>query len=167
MNHTAIATSPKPIALLLDDDEVMRLFLSNYLQDDFDCRMFADGQDALNWLRQGNGVDVMLVDLNMPNLNGFQFLTAVRQIDHAQSTPVLVLSGSEQSADRVNTLQSGAVDYISKPFNPEELKARLDLRIQDAGVPVPVPRPLIHNQGAMDSTDQMVNLLKARSFSWD
>lgn len=145
MNYMKTRPSLRPTALLLDDDEVMRLFLKSYLEVDFDIRIFGEAAAALDWLKQGNHVDVMLVDLNMPTISGFQFLKAVQQIEHVRSAPKLVLSGSEQSADRVATLQSGAVDFISKPFNPEELKARLELRIRDGKPRSQQPMPLVHN----------------------
>jgi DNA-binding response OmpR family regulator len=138
MNTTTSAS--KPFILVLDDDPIMLLFLQEYLQDDFKVKAFSNGQDAVNWLRLGRSVGAMLVDLNMPKMDGLAFLEATRNFRQTDSTPLLILSGSSKSADRVAGLRAGAVDFISKPFNPDELLARLAIHV------VSKPRPLLKPQ---------------------
>jgi putative two-component system response regulator len=121
----------KPSILVLDDDPIMLLFLQEYLKEDYSVNVFADGLKAVEWLEQRHHVDAMLVDLNMPTMDGLSFLDRVLRIDHLAATPLLILSGSNKSADRVAGLRAGAVDFVTKPFNPDELRARLDIHLAD------------------------------------
>lgn len=129
MPHQTAHSISRPSVLILDDDVVMLSFLKEYLQHDFNTRIFRSGRKALRWLYAGNQVDAMLVDLNMPDLTGFAFIEEIGNRAEFKSTPIVILSGSDRSEDRIRTLRAGASDFLTKPFNPEELQARLELRI--------------------------------------
>ena len=123
----------RPTILILDDDPTMLLFLEEYLNDGYDVCPFRDGPDALSWLEAGNRVDGVIVDLNMPGMDGLSFVRSAKQLKLLASTPILVLSGSDKSADRIAGLQAGAVDFIRKPFNPQELQVRLEIQLPKWG----------------------------------
>ena len=108
----------KPSILALDDDPIMLLFLHEYLKDDYNLFVFDQGRDAVNWLRRGNSVDSIIADLNMPEMHGLEFLEEIRWIDHVASTPLLILSGSQKSADRVAGLRADAEEAPQQVRRP-------------------------------------------------
>jgi len=81
---------------------------------------------ALEWMHTGHIPDLVVIDLNMPEFDGFEFLKSMRLSAYFEDVPVVVLSGEESSRDRIECLRLGANDYITKPFNPEELSLRID-----------------------------------------
>ena len=107
--------------LVIDDEQTIRLLLENFLVKNYDVVVKKDGMDALEWL-EGNLPDLIICDIQMPNMNGYTFLEKLRQRGFTKHTPVVMLSGSsERSEDRVKCYQLGAQDYLIKPFSPVEL----------------------------------------------
>ncbi|MEI7663675.1 MAG: response regulator [Bacteroidota bacterium] len=108
--------------LIIDDELTMRLLLDNFLKTkDYDVVAKKDGQDALEWL-EGNLPDLIICDLQMPNMDGYSFLEKVRQRGFTKHTPVVMLSANgEKSEDRIKCYQLGAQDFLAKPFSPVEL----------------------------------------------
>jgi DNA-binding response OmpR family regulator len=115
-----------PSLLLVDDDPVMRKFLARILGDDYDVTTAETGREALDQLEALNP-DLMVLDLWLPDLDGHEVLRTIRDDDAWKELPILVLSGRERSEERVRSLRLGANDHLVKPFNPEELKVRLDV----------------------------------------
>jgi DNA-binding response OmpR family regulator len=108
--------------LVVDDD--LRLFelLKAYLgQNDVIARSAPDGLSALAALRAGP-VDAVLLDVMMPGMDGLAVLRKIRELSEV---PVIMLTAKGEDTDRVVGLELGADDYLSKPFNPRELLARL------------------------------------------
>ena len=114
---------PKTV-LVVDDDPVMRAFLERSVGTEYAVVTAPDGAAALDRVRTG-GVDLVVADLKMPALDGFAFTEALRADEATQRLPLLVLSGSDKSEDRIRCLRLGADDFVAKPFNPEELMARI------------------------------------------
>jgi two-component system chemotaxis response regulator CheY len=85
-----------------------------------ECLDAGDGQEALNILRM-NWVDIVLTDINMPNMNGEQFVQRMAADPLLSSIPVLVISTDQSDARHERMLGLGAKDYITKPFLPEQL----------------------------------------------
>jgi CheY-like chemotaxis protein len=106
--------------LIIDDEKSIRLLLENFLGRNYDVVSKADGNEALEWL-EGNLPDLIICDIQMPNLDGYLFLQKVRQRGYTKHTPVIMLSGIENSQERIKCYRLGAQDFLSKPFNPEEL----------------------------------------------
>jgi two-component system, chemotaxis family, chemotaxis protein CheY len=95
------------------------------------CKQFIvvkkqNGREALEWMHEGNLPDVIISDLYMPEMDGFEFLKHIRTSGFFKDIPVIVLSSYENSSTRINCLKSGADDYLIKPFNPEELEVRVE-----------------------------------------
>jgi CheY-like chemotaxis protein len=121
---TPLATGPLRVLVADDDTTVIALLsatLSNY---GIECHAAADGQEALDLARQLRP-DALVLDVNMPHLDGFAVLAAVRNDPGLRETPVLMLSARHQEADVLRGFGLGADDYVSKPFNPMELAVRL------------------------------------------
>ena len=76
--------------------------------------------DALEWL-EVNLPDLIICDIQMPRMDGYEFLEKVRQRGYTKHTPVIMLSGIENSRDRIKCYKLGSQDFLVKPFNPEEL----------------------------------------------
>ena len=111
----------KNTLLVIDDEQSIRLILENFLSEDYEVISKNDGIQALEWL-EGNLPDLIICDVQMPNMDGYEFLQKVRQRGFTKHTPVIMLSGTEGSKERVKCYRLGAQDYLTKPFNPEELE---------------------------------------------
>lgn len=111
----------KKIILVVDDELSIRLLLENFLSQDYDVISMANGQNALYWL-EGNLPDLIISDIQMPAMDGYEFLVKVRQRGFTKHTPVIMLSAKAESKERVKCYRLGAQDYLTKPFNPEELE---------------------------------------------
>ena len=96
------------------------------LQKKFTIKTVNDGQDALRWLEDGNIPDLIVTDILMPNIDGYEFIKNIRASGIFREIPVIFLSAKAHSKDRVKGLKLGADDYLTKPFNPEELEARIE-----------------------------------------
>ncbi len=108
--------------LVVDDEAPMRKLLSSNLKaSGYTVRSAADGAEALKLIEE-HRFDLLLLDLNMPGPNGLQVLEAVRR---GVDVPVLILSGRGRERDKVEALDLGADDYLSKPFGVAELLARV------------------------------------------
>jgi len=108
--------------LVIDDDAEMTEMLGEYLEPEgFAVEVCHDGDSGLKKALQGNCLLVVL-DVMLPRLNGFEVL---RRLRGASQVPVLMLTARGDSVDRIVGLQSGADDYLPKPFDPQELVARV------------------------------------------
>jgi DNA-binding response OmpR family regulator len=113
--------------LVIDDEITIRTLLEKFLRNLYEVTAMGNGQEALTWLQSGNLPDLMIVDLEMPSMDGFEFLKQVKSSGFFRSIPVLMLSGVDSSAERVKCLKAGALDFMIKPFNPEELTIKIDI----------------------------------------
>lgn len=107
--------------LIIDDEQNIRLLLESFLSVDYNVVCKVDGMEALQWL-EDNLPDLIICDIQMPNTDGYQFLEKLRQRDYTKHTPIIMLSGNEASKERIICYKLGAQDYLTKPFNPEELE---------------------------------------------
>lgn len=114
-----------PIIVSVDDDptttSIVRAVVS---QNAMTCHTASDGRQALEIVRNVNPALVIL-DVNMPYLDGFEVLVAIRQHPATHAIPVIMLTSVQQEADVVRAFSLGADDYVVKPFNPMELLARI------------------------------------------
>ena len=112
--------------LILDDDISIRTLLDLFLRKDYQVVAKKDGMEAMLWLENGNLPDLIVSDINMPRLNGSDFLMNLKKSGFFRSIPVIILSGIENENEKGKFLQNGAVDYIVKPFNPSDLLVKID-----------------------------------------
>jgi two-component system chemotaxis response regulator CheY len=115
----------KRTILVVDDELSIRMLLENFLSDGYTVIARENGFEALTWLQEGNHADLLLVDIDMPMLNGYEFTESIRKINGMMYVPVIMLSAKQKSSDRIRSYSAGADDYIQKPFNPEELMVRI------------------------------------------
>lgn len=110
--------------LIVDDEWNMRNLIRIYLtREGITTREASTGHEALTLLKQQN-FDLILLDVMMPDMDGWQVCKAVREVS---SVPVLMLTARSETKDKVRGLGIGADDYLTKPFEPEELVAEFTL----------------------------------------
>jgi DNA-binding response OmpR family regulator len=112
--------------LVVEDDPFMASLLRFMLErQQAQVTPVSDGHAALQALQSPGHWDAVLLDLRLPQLSGMEVLAQMRQWPARASTPVMVLSALDTGAEVAAALDAGAGDYLTKPFNPEELLARL------------------------------------------
>jgi CheY-like chemotaxis protein/HPt (histidine-containing phosphotransfer) domain-containing protein len=116
---------PASHVLLVEDDPKMHEVLSALLhEDNITLAHAADAQRALSMAREQN-FDLMLLDLGLPDMNGFEILRQLKENPPSRSLPVIVLTAWNSTTDKLRGFELGAVDYLTKPFESAELRARL------------------------------------------
>ena len=119
----------KPQLLVVDDDEDIRALLRLLLERaGYEVDDQADGRAALRAFHNGDH-DLVLLDVTMPDLDGWELLERIRDLSEV---PVLMLTARDTESDRVRGLRGGADDYVSKPFDREELVARVEALLRRA-----------------------------------
>ena len=111
--------------LIVDDKSVIAKVVSLHLSD-YDCIYHSSPLQSIRWLSENDLPDLIVTDLRMPEMTGREFLHFLKTNDFYKDVPVIILSSEDSTSDRVKLLQEGAVDYIVKPFNPLELKTRIN-----------------------------------------
>lgn len=140
--------------LMVDDDEHICQLLALYLdRDGFDADFCHNGESALAQL-SSNKYDAVLLDVMMPGLDGFEVLSALRTFS---DVPVIMLSARGEPMDKISGLDRGADDYITKPFEPQELIARIRAVLRRAKQPTAVKRVELFNL-SVNLTDFTVTL---------
>ena len=123
------ATQEKRTILVVDDEEFVRVLLSQILGNaGFNVILAPDGYQALDTLKQET-IDLVLLDIHMPGMNGFQTLESIRL---ESDIPVIMVTGLVEVTSVSSGLSLGADDYITKPFRPRELLARVQAKLRRA-----------------------------------
>ncbi|MFC0168726.1 response regulator [Pseudoduganella danionis] len=125
--------------LIVEDDSKIAALLNDYfVAAGYRCSHVADGLAAVEQVRNG-GVDLMLLDLMLPGLDGIGVCRAVRGFSEL---PIIMLTARVTEVDRLLGLETGADDYVCKPFSPREVVARARVHLRrSAAMPLPMPAP--------------------------
>lgn len=108
--------------LICDDEELIRDLIKDYADlEGFKCDLACDGSEALEKVEE-NKYDLIVMDIMMPNMDGY---TAVKGIREICDTPVIMLSARVDEVDKLKGFDLGIDDYVTKPFSPKELMARI------------------------------------------
>jgi len=115
----------KPLRIMFVDDDAVtcRVMKRNCDNANYTCTVYQDATGCLDEFRQ-NGADIVITDLRMPGMNGFELLSELRGID--QDVPVVVMTGYSSVENAVEAMKRGANDFIKKPFDFEELRLMLE-----------------------------------------
>lgn len=117
--------SPNPIVLVIDDStDVHRLLRARLRDEALELVQAASGAEGLRIAAEQHPT-LILLDLDMPGMDGFEVLRALKERPETQDIPVIVLSGLQGSQDKVTAFDLGAVDYVTKPFDLTELRVRV------------------------------------------
>ena len=112
------------IAVIEDDADLAFTIRVNLEREGYAVRVFANGHEGLLAVQQG-GVDFLILDLNLPDLDGFTICRELRRHPATAKLPILMLTARTSEADRIMGLELGADDYLGKPFSVRELLARV------------------------------------------
>jgi two-component system response regulator CpxR len=140
--------------LIIDDDVELGTMLRGYLerhQMRLDIRLTGDQGLQAAATEQ---YDLMLLDVMLPDLDGFKILRRLRTYSDA---PVMLLTGRSEAADRIHGLQLGADDYLPKPFDPEELVARIRAILRRRAL-APLPAPVTSPESRLYLGDLVIDL---------
>ncbi len=112
------------IIIIEDERDIVELVRYNFRKEGFEIESFSRGHEGLDYLRR-NPTDLVLLDILLPDEDGFEICKRLRADDRLKSLPVIFLTAKSEEMDRVLGLEIGADDYVVKPFSPRELVARV------------------------------------------
>ena len=134
-NGTRGTSSDNRLVVIADDDRALAALLEQTLTEwQFKCHLVESGSDALAACRR-DGPAAVILDVNMPGMNGFEVLSQLKSDDATQSIPVVMATVRTEESDVLRGFALGAADYVAKPFSPVEVAARIQ-RILDGDRPV-------------------------------
>ncbi|MFA8437185.1 MAG: PleD family two-component system response regulator [Marinifilaceae bacterium] len=116
--------------LIVDDKPEIRNLLNMFLSRDYNITTAENGMQAFIQMRNEGAPNCIISDIQMPDLDGVQFLEMLKSSGVYKDIPVIILSSLSNSEDRIKLLDMGATDYLTKPFNPQELKIKIDKILQ-------------------------------------
>lgn len=120
----------KTTILVVDDQPENIDVLSNILRTDYKVKAALNGEKALQIVQQKDVPDLILLDIMMPGIDGFEICKRLKEDAYTRNIPVIFISALQHIEDRVKAFTSGGVDYITKPVQPEEVRARVRVHIQ-------------------------------------
>ena len=123
---------PETVMVIEDEKEIRELIRYNLERDGFQVYAAADGEEGLRRLRASRP-DVLVLDLMLPGKNGLEVLRELRDAPATRDLPVMILTARSAEMDRLLGFEHGADDYLTKPFSPRELVARLRALLRRAG----------------------------------
>jgi len=124
--------------LICDDDREIAAAIAVYLRNEgYETFLAHDGQEALKVL-DNNGIQLIIMDIMMPKMDG---ISATMEVRKSRNIPIIMLSAKSEDTDKIIGLSAGADDYITKPFNPLELIARVKSQIRRFTVLGSAPSP--------------------------
>ena len=118
--------------LVVDDDNFQRIQLEAVLCEQYEVLSAADGQEALELLADIERVDLILLDIRMPGMNGYELHERLKNLTVCNGVPVIYLTGLEHPDEEIKGLSTGAADYITKPCAQDVLIARVESRLRGA-----------------------------------
>ena len=121
----------KPSVLIVDDDFTLLKMASEILRYEYTVSCVTSGAEALELMIDDFMPDIILLDVEMPEMNGFEMLQQVRKIEDAEEVPVIFLTGVSKTETELRGFSSGAVDYITKPFVRDVLLARIRVHLEN------------------------------------
>lgn len=130
MMHTDKVLKENPMILVVDDQTENLQLVGQILQENnYRAALTSSGREALNFTSKSRP-DLILLDIMMPKMDGFHVCQALKADLSTADIPVIFLTAKTQTEDLVNAFRMGGVDYITKPFNPDELLSRINTHIQ-------------------------------------
>ena len=108
--------------LVCDDEILIRDLINDYcVNEGYECDLASDGQEAVDLCKKYD-YDLIIMDIMMPKMDGF---TAINEIKKYKNIPTIMLSARKEEDDKLQGFEAGAEDYVTKPFSPKELMARI------------------------------------------
>jgi two-component system, OmpR family, alkaline phosphatase synthesis response regulator PhoP len=126
MPETGDTSGERHILVVDDEPHIGRIIQMKLERGPYRVTLASDGRQALELLRGEDPIDLVLLDIMMPYVSGFDVLQEIRTFPHRESTPVIMLTAKGQATDRTRALELGATDFLTKPFSPNKLLGRID-----------------------------------------
>lgn len=121
----------QPETILAVDDTPENLdILVGFLQDQYQIRVAASGERALKMIARGTPPDLILLDIMMPEMSGFEVCRKLKADPGLREIPVIFISALTDASDKIDAFATGGVDYVTKPFHPEEVEARVATHLE-------------------------------------
>ncbi|MCG3680310.1 GGDEF domain-containing response regulator [Aliarcobacter butzleri] len=115
----------RPTILIVDDMTTNLLLLSDLLRDEYEIKIAKNGTKALEILNAPNEIDLVLLDIEMPDINGYEVCRKLKNNNQTKNLPIIFVTAKNSEEDEEFALNLGAIDYIIKPFNKAIVKLRL------------------------------------------
>src|SRR5256886_6163049 len=144
------------ILIIEDDRDIVELVRYNLAHEGFQVSSANDRRTGLSTLKK-TPPDLLLLDLMLPKLSGLEICREIRRDDSLNRLPILMLTARGEEADRVVGLEMGADDYVTKPFSPRELLARVKALLRRAEPPADAPRTIEVGKLAIDPASYRVS----------
>ncbi len=119
----------KPTVLIVDDVPINIQMLVVLLKENYQIKVATNGQRCLDMLKSNPLPDLILLDVQMPEMDGYEVCRRLQEQENARGIPVIFVTGKDQTEDEKFGLKLGAVDYIAKPFSPAIVEARVKTHI--------------------------------------
>ena len=120
-----------PYIYIIEDEESISKLISLYLtKEKMDSKAFFNAEDALKELKNGKQPNLIILDLNLPGMSGFDFLEELKKIYNKDIPSVMILSARDSDEDIIKGLGFGADDFVTKPFSPGVLMARIKANLR-------------------------------------
>ncbi len=122
----------KKILVVDDEPDLVELVSYNLKKEGFKVSSASNGEDALEKVRK-DGYDIIILDLMLPGIQGVELCRMIRSNPKTETIPIIMLTAKGEVADKIRGLETGADDYMTKPFSPKELVARVNTVLRRAG----------------------------------
>lgn len=154
--RTRRSLNMKRVFIIEDDRDIVELVRYNLSNEGYQVTGAYDGVTGLATLKK-TPPDILLLDLMLPKLSGLEICREIRRDEALNRLPILMLTARGEEADRVVGLEMGADDYVTKPFSPRELIARVKALLRRTELPTDVPRPVEVGKLSIDPASYRVS----------
>src|SRR4030043_2152146 len=134
--------APAHILVVDDEADLVELVSYNLKKEGFRIDSASDGESALAKIRKDR-YDLLILDILLPGIQGVELCRIVRNDSKTASLPIIMLTAKGEEIDRIVGLEIGADDYVTKPFSPRELVARVKAALRRAEMPAPLQKTLL------------------------
>ncbi len=117
---------PRHVLVIDDEPHICRIIQYKLEQGPYEVSVCHDGLSALERLRRSDTIDLVLLDLMLPQVGGLEVLSELRRLAHRRDTPVVVLTAKGDDSDRAQAQALGVLAVVTKPFSPRKLRALVD-----------------------------------------
>jgi two-component system, cell cycle response regulator len=149
----------KPSILIVDDEPLNLKLAAVALSDYYEVHFARNGEDALTYV-QNKGTDIILLDINMPGMNGFEVSQELKKSEKTSHIPIIYLTGDNSEETIEKAFDTGAVDYITKPFRKKELLVRVKNRVETENLKANIKDMLKKNGHLLDIISSHIPYIK-------
>ena len=115
---------------MVDDDEIHLLIMTNMLEDKYDVLVAKSGKEAIDYFFKGIFPDLVLLDVYMPNMDGWEIFNRIKAFSLLKDIPMIFVTSMDDNSTKKRAQDMGAIDYITKPCEPEDVLNRIGLALK-------------------------------------